>query len=262
MTGTKITRQFKPWILIATLTAIVTTVACSSKAKPTVVTMKQPASVIPRPDAPKSVAFTTQTTPLQVAEKSPAKQLKAGVFKSHDYGVSFEYPWQYTRLGAKAVADDYSLQPESDGLDSQFTLVRIDVPKGFYPDTDFDSGYFILSLNPELGEKECQETLGKDAKPQISSINGFDFRWMENESGGHGASRKVRDYVAFANDTCYEIELGVKTKNDGLSREIDPEQVMHRLDAILATVKIVPDERSGAKQQILSSTQGQTDAGR
>jgi hypothetical protein len=51
----------------------------------------------------------------------------------------------------------------------------------------------------------------------------------------------MRNYVAFENGTCYEIEMGVNTANkDGMARELNPEMVMTRLDSILQTVKIVP----------------------
>ena len=248
--------------VLGTITMIVTTLGCSSKPKPPAIVNKpQPVSFAVRPEAPKSVAFTaSQPAPmLAVAKQSKTDKVqpKSIAYKSRDYGVSFEYPWQYTRLGAKAIADNYSLQPQSDGLDSQLTLVRIDVPKGFYPDTDFNSAYFTLSLNPDLSEKECQSTLnaGKDNKPQTVTINGVDFRWMETDSGGHGESAKVRNYVTFANSSCYELETGVKTKNNGLAREINPDQVMRRLDAILTTVKIGPTWQSPAKLQLQSSAQ-------
>jgi hypothetical protein len=268
---TKSSHPIRSLILAGTITAMVTTVACSKhdKSKTTEVTSVaavKPVSFMVRPQAPKSVAFTAQTTPTQVVKKGAVpkqpQSLKPIAFKSRDYGITFEYPWQYTRLNAKAIAADYSLQPQSDGLDSQITLMRVDVPKGFYPGTDLDSAYFTLSLNPDLSAKDCKATLGKDAKPQVKTVNGTDFNWIETESGGHGSSAKIRNYVAFANDTCYEIETGVRTRNDGLSREVDPDQVMKRLDSILETVKVGADSKSPAKQQLLSKKDGQPEAGK
>jgi hypothetical protein len=233
--------------LLGTFTVIVTTAGCSSKPKPpaSLALTSPTANMSVSPVAPKSVAFTADSVPTKPVEKTVAKKdrtekPKATSFKSRDYGVSFEYPWQYTRVGAKAIAGDYSLQPQSDGLESQLTLVRIDIPKGFYPGTDFDSGYFMLSVNPSLEKDKCEATLksDQDAKPQLVNINGIEYRWVEHNSGGNGESAKVRDYVGFADDNCYELETGVKTKNDGLSREIDPEQVLRRLDPILISVKI------------------------
>jgi hypothetical protein len=247
--------------LFGTVTAIVTTVGCSSKPKPaaTLALTSPTTNLSVSPVAPKSVAFTADGVPTKPVEKPVAKKdktekSKATSFKSRDYGVSFQYPWQYTRVGAKAIANDDSLQPQSDGLDGQMTLVRIDIPKGFYPDTDFDSGYFTLSIDPGLKKDECDATLksDKDAKPQLVNINGLEYRWVETSSGGQGESAKVRDYAGFANDTCYELETGVKTKNDGLSREVDPDQVLRRLDPMLVSVKVDSAYQSPESQQLQS----------
>jgi hypothetical protein len=175
------------------------------------------------------------------------------IYKSRDYGVSFVYPWQYSFVSAKAVATgDASLRPKSDGHDGQFTLARIDVPKGFYSDTDYESGYFTLSLNQTLNQQECESSLGaaKDGKVATDTINGNEFRWIESDSGGHGSATKLREYVTFTSGTCYEVEMGVKTKNgDGLAREVNPDKVLGRLDAILRTVEIEPAESTAAPEE-------------
>jgi hypothetical protein len=255
--NTKSTQRIvKATILIGSLTALVTSIGCSKKKSElvTVVKQPQPITLSVRPEAPKMVAFTASNPSPQlkmVADKSTDKaKSKDVVFKSRDYGVEFQYPWQYTRVGAKAIAADYSLQPQSDGLASQISLVRIDVPKGFYADTDFDNGYFIVSLNPELKEPQCEASLnwGREDKPQMLKINGVDFQWTEFESGGHGEAAKVRNYVTYVNNTCYEIETGVKTKNDGKTREVNPDQVLKRLEPILMSVKIDTPKESPAKQ--------------
>ena len=134
-------------------------------------------------------------------------------------------------------------KPRSDGKDGQFTLARVEIPQGFYPDSDFESGYFTLGLNEDLNEQECLQTLNpaKDAKLDTVSIQGQDFHWIETSSAGHGQASTLRNYVSFENGTCYEIEMGVKTANqDGMARELNPELVLSRLDSILQTVKIVP----------------------
>jgi hypothetical protein len=70
---------------------------------------------------------------------------------------------------------------------------------------------------------------------------------METDSGGRGQATKLRQYVTFTNGTCYEVEMGVKTSNDGgLAREVNPDQVLRRLDGILRTVKIIPSTEKPA----------------
>jgi hypothetical protein len=252
-------RRSRALILLGTLAALVTTVACSSNSKPNV-NSSQPAKASVQPVSLKSALPSSsepmlETTKASTPEKTALPKLIS--YKSRDYGVSFAYPRQYAYLSAKAVANgDATLQPKSDGYDGQFTLARIDVPKGFYPDTDFESGYFVLSLNQDISQEECEASLnaGKDSKVQTQSINGVDFKWLETDSGGRGASEKLRNFVSFTNGTCYELEMGVKTRNeDGLAREVDPDQVLRRLDGILMTVKIQPDLQKSTPQMETSA---------
>lgn len=187
-----------------------------------------------------AVAPQPMETSALTPDKSHANPSKPMAYRSRDYGVSFEYPWQYAYFNARAIANgDESLQPNSDGHDGQVTLARVAIPRGFYPDTDFDTAYFTLSLNQNLKEEECTLSAKKPADLKKDTINGVDFKWVEVENGGHGVSSRVRNYVAFANGTCYEVEMGLKTSNqDGLAREVSSDQVFNRLESILQTVKI------------------------
>lgn len=243
-------------ILLGTLAAAMSTVACSKDSKPSNSTAQPSATV--RPVAMETVVPATVQAAVPVAKTTAATKptSKFIAYKSRDYGVSFLYPWQYAYVNARTIAaSDGTLLPQSDGHDGQFTLARVEIPKGFYPDTDFESAYFTLSLNQDLGEQECESTLnlGKDGKVQTTIINGIDFRWMETETGGRGETAKFRNYVAFTNDACYELEMAVKTGNDGLAREIDPNQVLRRLDAVLQTVKIAPSTKAPLPAQLESS---------
>lgn len=237
-------RNRRAVILLGTLAALVATLACSSKPGKQAVSSAVSQSATLKPVALSTVVPVASQPERESVKPKRLDPVKGGDFRSRDYGVSFHYPWQYAFLNARAVANsDAALRPKSDGHDGQFTLARVEIPQGFYPDTDFESGYFTLSLNENLNEQECQQTLSaaKDAKLDTVSIQGQDFHWIETSSSGHGQTSTVRNYVAFENGTCYEVEMGVKTANqNGMARELDPEMVMNRLDSILQTVKIVP----------------------
>ncbi len=249
-------------ILLGTLAALVASVACSSKPKPSV-EMTQPAGATVRTASLEGVVRpVSQSAAIGVVTKAPAvvkpAQPKQITYKSRDYGVSFVYPWQYSYVSAKRLANVEELKPKADGDDGQFTLARIEIPKGFYPDTDFDKGYFTVSLNQNLSEEGCRASLGdeKNVKLQNATVNGTDYLWIETDAGGDGSAAKTRNYVTFANDTCYEFEAGVKTVNEhGLARELDPDQVFHRLDAIMATVKFLPSAQKPAVQQLQSAVE-------
>jgi hypothetical protein len=247
-------------VLLSTL-AVVTTVACSTKSRPAV-NLSMPASAALRPAALETgVSAVEHAAPVAAGMKAslPEKPSpsKLSVYRSRDYGVSFLYPWQYSFISARSVANrDPSLRPKSDGHDGQFTLARIKIPRGFYSGTDYESGYFTLSLNQNLNQQDCESALSavKNSNVQTDTINGVQFRWIETDSGGRGHAAKLRQYVAFTNGTCYELEMGVKTKNDdGLAREVDPDQVLRRLDTILRTVKILPAAENPAAAEVKSS---------
>src|SRR5438105_4591477 len=237
-------RNRRAVILLGTLAALVATLACSSKPSKQAMSSPVSSTATVKPVALSTVVPVVSQPSSEVVKPKRLDPVKSGDFVSRDYGVSFHFPWQYAFLNARAVAKgDHSLGPKSDGHDGQFTLARVEIPQGFYPDTDFESGYFTLSLNENLNEQDCLQWLSpaKDAKLDTVSIQGQDFRWIETSTSGHGQTSTVRNYVSFDNGTCYEIELGVKTANkDGMAREINPEMVLSRLDSILQTVKIVP----------------------
>ena len=246
-------------ILLGTIAALLTAVACTEKPKPSVVAEK-PVSAMVRPAAlntstpeiakPVSMEAANDTS----ASAKPA--LKPITFKSRDYGVTFTYPWQYAFLNAKTLANgSASLLPKPDGSDGQVTFARVEIPKGFYADSDLKSAYFMLTLNQDIGEQDCAASIHPDKKGEIQNeaINGVNFRWSESETGGHGSASKVRNYSTFANDTCYEVETGVITESDGLVKEVNPDQVMRRLSAILKTVEIKTSTESASAPQLKSS---------
>lgn len=239
-------------VTLATALAIAAmTVACSSNSK-TAISSSLPAGANLRADAPQT--GTTTVDPAVVAAGTSAKSSSAQKppvsklvsYKSRDYGVSFIYPWQYSFVNARTLAEgNASLRPKSDGHDGQITLARIDIPKGFYAETDYESGYFALSLDQDMNQEECEASLvvPKGSNLGTDTINGAEFHWIETDNGGGGQATKLRQYVTFSNATCYEFEMGVKTSNeDGLAREVDPDKVLRRLDGILRTVKIQPDQ--------------------
>jgi hypothetical protein len=251
MNRTQTLQKTRSLILIGTLSAVIATVGCSDDAKPVVKTIATSSKQTDfRPVNSATVKPISMSVP---DEKStlPAKTNPSKVtFNSRDYGISLQYPWQYTALRSKTIADNESLQPRPDGSDNQFSLVRIEVPKGFYPDTDLDSAYLIVSLNQDFDEGQCKAVLGDD-KAQSESINGTEFFWKESDTGGRGNASKLRNYITYQNGTCYELEMGIKTKNDrGLSKEVNTNQVMARLDAILKSVKVKSDESNPEPKKV------------
>jgi hypothetical protein len=264
-TNTNFTHNYRKILLAATLAGMVVVAgACSTKPATKNVQHSQTAS------QPQAVQVSsTSLSPTVKAEAKPAEKTvvkkpasKLLRYNSRNYAVSFEYPWQYSFVNAKTVHEIEALQPKPDGHDGQITLARVELPNGFYPDSDFESGYFTLSLNPDVQAKDCLAAIEKDKQgsAQSAKINDADFFWVEAEQTGKGGASRIRNYVAFTNDVCYEFELGVKTRNEnGLAREVNADQVMQRLEGMLKSVKFDGTEPKGTMQSSIEQpkTEGQ-----
>jgi hypothetical protein len=191
------------------------------------------APVVPPKPSVETTSVATKRVPVQA--KPPASKLLT--YRSRDYGISFEYPWQYAFVSAKSISQS-DATAASTADDAQVVLARIEVPKGFYPDTDFEAGSFTVTLK-DVDEQTCYSKLGAPADVRTDTINTIPFRWAETDEGGHGKAVKQRTYATFTNDTCYQLHAIVKTSNEGgTAREIDPDLVLRRLDAMAKSVKI------------------------
>jgi hypothetical protein len=222
----------------------------------------------PTPPAPMVVAATTPpapvTTPKKVVKKRPANV----TYKDQTYGVSFRYPWTY---GLK----------NGDGLDTTaamdfvqpggVTAVAVEVPKGFYPDTDLASAYFLVNVNQGLTEAEC----GQFAAPQSTSsdqdvvqpakvaLGGLELQEVEDISGEELKQDDTKYYHLFQNGTCYEFALSLSTEavgDDETVRPVDRERVFRRLETILATVQIKPEVASQVAAAPTAAPSEQTSA--
>src|SRR5689334_4974672 len=96
------TSKFRGIILLGTIAAAAATVACSKKSEakfepvqPASATVKQASLSVTTPSysQPKSVETNNPT----LAKEARMGHPKSGVvsYKSRNYGVSFDYPWQY-----------------------------------------------------------------------------------------------------------------------------------------------------------------------
>ena len=206
-------------------------------------TLNQP--VIPTPLG-SSVSPTPLPTPKKVVKKRPSTEK----FSDQTYGVSFRYPWQYAVKAGDAV--------DSDSVPMDFvqaggvTAVSVEVPKGFYPETDFASAFFRVNINRSESEAECgqfavpQPALpGEEAvQPAQMALGQLQMQEIEDISGEATDQADTKYYHLFQNGACYEFALGLATESTGDDETLMPvnrEKVFRRLEAILATVKINPE---------------------
>lgn len=235
-------------LLIGSLLAV----GCSKKDKPAAsesqtsanqMTLNQP--VMPSPMTPAATPAPTPA-PKKVARKRPPTV----TYSDQTYGVSFRYPWQYSlktgnRVNSESVPMDF-VQPGG------VTAVSVEVPKGFFPETDFSSASFRVNVNKNLTESECGQFAlpqpllpGQDAvQPSKIALGGLEMQEVEDISGEATKQADTKYYHLFQNGACYEFALGLSTEDVGDDETIAPvnrEKVFQRLETILATVQIKPE---------------------
>lgn len=206
------------------------------------------------PTAPAPMVAAATTAPAQVvtAKRVVRKHPSNVTYKDEANGVSFRYPWTY---GLKS----------GDGLDSAsamdfvqpggVTAVAIEVPKGFYPDTDLASAYFLVNVNKNLTEAECGQFAAPQSAPADQGVvqpakvalGELDMQEVEDISDKDANQDDTKYYHLFQNGTCYEFALNLSTEavgDDETVRPVNREKVFGRLETILATVKINPQSES------------------
>jgi hypothetical protein len=161
------------------------------------------------------------------------------------------------------------------------TLSAVELPNGLYPGTDFASAFFNVSVDPKSTAEQCEQfastsassdatanassdassSADKPAKPSKVKIGKTEFSEMETLAGD-SKQADAKYYHVFQNGNCYEFTLGMQTatqaandastndtnadsaKNDK-SDDVTPvnrSQVFRKLEWILSTVKITPQE--------------------
>jgi hypothetical protein len=225
------------------------TSACSKSTKPVAISQSaQPAAVAPQPVLP---------APAPVAEVKPVKkhprQSTASTYKNSEYGLSLVYSKSYSlKKDDEANLEWTGLGPVQMNFvePGGGTLAAIELPKDSYPDTDFASGFFNVSVNPKMTAEQCSqfafpETTGNAAATPVKvKMGSSEFSEIESSAGDQNNQADAKYYHAFQNGACYEFALGIQTARDADAEipQVDRQQVFNRLKRILTTVKIQPVE--------------------
>jgi hypothetical protein len=235
-------------------------VGCSSEKPKTESSTNQTAMTQPTPPiaasstAPTATASQAAVKPVhkKVARKAPATV----TYADKTSGVSFQYPRKYT-LKAGDAAD---AMVSSDSIPMDFVqpggvaLAAVAVPESVYPKGDLSSAFFDVSVNKSLTAEQCGEFSVSPVNPsapvdpaaQPSKLQSkLMIGDMELQSAESFRSQGTREeaskyYHVFENGACYEFALKVATtgvETEG-GKHVDREEVFHRLEKILATVKI------------------------
>lgn len=230
--------------------------------------LDQPMLNQPTPPAPMVAASTTAAIPAGTAKKIVKKRASNVTYKDQTYGLSFRYPWTYALKNGDSLDSTATMDFVKPGGGA---AVAIEVPKGFYPDTDLASAHFLINVNQGLSEAECGQFSAPQpipadqgvVQPEKVTLGGLELQEVEDISGEDTKQSDTKYYHLFQNGNCYEFALSLSTEavgDDETVRPVDREKVFRRLETILASVKISPEAASQVAAAPATTSNEQTSA--
>lgn len=224
----------------------------------------QPAVSASTPVIPVTAPAPVAPTPVDVPKKAAHKRAPIVTYKNNAHGVSFRYPWQYgLKTGDNAYLDWGNLGPVPMNFvqPGGMTLAAVEVPTGYFPESNLTSAFFNVSVNNKMTEEECGqfalpthlEDDNGEVTPTKVKIGDLDFDQLEVYGEADNSQADAKYYHTFQNGACYEFALGMGTESiqeDEGVKQVNPDRVFQRLEKILATVQI----KSDASSEVTAST--------
>jgi hypothetical protein len=263
--------------LVAT-SGLMTLVACSSSPRTGGNTSSSNSNGVPvaqpvataQPVAPQIAKLTNVSAK---ASSSPVQHTihrePLSTFRDSDFGVSIEYPWQYGFKGG------HKLRSQGEEVMTGFVgaggvnLATIDVPAGYYQNTDFARAYLSMNVNRKLTSEQCSQFAGSESGsdklvPLTTKVGDQEYAMVEQKSD----NSTLRAYHTYQGGACYGFILGLNTRDSDSgdannAQQIKPvsqKLVFARLENIMATVQFEPDQDGAAVAgaPVASSATGDT----
>ena len=191
-------------------------------------------------------------------KKSAPKPSPTISYNDSSYGVSFRYPRKYTLMTpAKAEQTTKLLEkvPVNFAQPGGVTVATIELPG------NGSTSFFNVSVNKGVSFAQCEQfeapspadlagrspvDSSDESIPAKDNINGLDFLKVENAT----EQDEIKYFHHFepgsdsSGGTCYEFAMGIEDAPDSNSTWVDHLEMFDKLERILATVKIKPQEVS------------------
>jgi hypothetical protein len=208
--------------------------------------------------APSAPAVSDPTPSMTAAAAVPEKPKKAvkkhrpanATYVNGTYGVSFSYPRKYSlQAGSKnspAPVQAGFLKPGA------VQVAAVDMPDDSYPETDFSSALFTVSVNKSMTEQECSQFVAgekgaQQEKPAAVKLGSNEFTELEQMSGEPAHQSDLKYFHLFKNGACYEFSADVETsrKADQELAQVERGKVFQQLEKIVASARIKEVEIPG-----------------
>jgi hypothetical protein len=260
-------QKFAMIACFAILAVLLIVSACSKQSsKSALVAVSSPKAMIPSALLPEpavspfagagTVATGSPASPKKIAKQRPANVL----YSDSNTGVSFLYPRKFAlESGDKAqpqlaIVGDVAMNFAQPG---GTIVATVEAPADSYPGTDFSSAFFNVNVNRNLSPDACSHFAfvdtsnadGEAVDAEKATIGDSVLETTSSYTGSVDGHAETRYFHQYKNGVCYEYVLGLGTEGfstEGTLKHVNDDEVIARLEKILATVKINPVEAERA----------------
>lgn len=183
-----------------------------------------------------------------------AKELQAAAtrqtrtYMNDQWGVSFEYPANYTFREWNAPVkgfEPFGPGQMSDGHPGRILLASVMLPASLFPATDLDSARFAVYVNPNLTREECRAAAAvrKGDPTNAVELGGVSLDWSQD--GFAVPPIDITQYTGFSAGTCYEMEWAYFRTRHGPppgATRVNPAELDRLRDELLRTVRFWPHD--------------------
>ena len=242
--------------------------ACSKQAsKPALVGVSGPTQTTAPAVTPSTPTTTAASTAPAAPKKVHKKRPAVVTYSDVNSGVSFVYPRKGQLMtGDKAQPEfpDTGAAPMNFVQPGGIAVATVALPSTSYPGTDFTSAFFNVSVNRSLSQEECSHFAFVDQRKanrepmntEKVKVGSKDMDMTSDFSANAVKQAEARYYHSYENGACFEFVLGLGTEGYGTADNIeavDRAAVFTRLEKILASVKIRPEEQEHVAEKTVAS---------
>jgi hypothetical protein len=256
--------------LIASAGVLAVTTACSSSGRASSANNTKSATPLAALSQPATATIENVSAPAALVH-SVTHRAALATMRNDDFGIALEYPWQY---GFKS---GHKLRTQGEQVETSFVapgganLGTINIPAGYYENTDFERAFVEVNVNRKLTQDQCSQFAGNaegtdsdddnsdgnnladasvqpDVQPVKTEVGNQEYLMLERTTD----NSTQRTYHAYQNGACYEFVLSLKTNDADASdngqalKPVSRKQVFSRLEKVLASVEIAPDAEQNA----------------
>jgi len=163
--------------------------------------------------------YSLDVTSVKQVFKAPQPQLSESIANASNwhiqldkkYGVKFALP----RFPSSATTDGEGLLPNFVAKPGTVTIAGLGIPREIYPTSNFIGGAFLLSVNPQITNRESCEKFGTSDPRFLSyaTIAGVRYAEMTEGDAAMGSSHELQYFHTFQHGLCFEAALSMGVYN-------------------------------------------------